>query len=84
MTTKDPTTRTLAILPTDRRYVTIDEAGAYRLTNAAQTMVEGIEGIVARFERGASIEELAIDYDVPARAIEAAIRTMPRYQRGET
>lgn len=76
--------RARCILAKDRRYVYVDGGNPayplYRLTCAGVPCIEGEDGIVERFYRGASVSDLAVDYGATTRAIEAAIRTMRRFE----
>lgn len=78
--------RNACIHPKDRRYVFVDDhdprAPLYRLTCAGHPCIEGDDGIVARFRRGAVLAALAVDYGTTRRAIVAAIRTVMRFEGG--
>lgn len=77
--------RAACILPADRKYVMVSACGTmYRLTTCGCPALDGEDGIVARFERGADVDVLAEDYGATRRAIEAGIRTMHRCRRGLT
>jgi hypothetical protein len=78
MTTEE---KSAIIHPKDRNYVCVAGDGKYRF--AAQYIsvpIDGENGIVLRFYNGASVAQLARDFAVRPRMIEAAIRTMMRYE----
>lgn len=80
--TDDHLARRLAYVhANDRKYISVDNTGLLRLTTRGQPCIEGTDGIVARFARGAEVDTLATDYGTTRRAIEAAIRTMMRLDR---